>query len=72
MVTMELEPEVEIIEKPARPEYTTCYECHRVFRAQSESEFCPELCDSCLDALRHLREPVVSVRMKAPETRIWL
>ena len=72
MVTMELEPEIDVAEKPARPEYSTCYECHCVFPVKSESEFCPELCDSCLDAIRYLREPVVSVRMKAPETRLWL
>jgi hypothetical protein len=65
MITLEVEPDVQVAEHPRRPEYSTCYECHRTFRAKSEDQFCLELCDTCFDALRYLREPVISIHIKA-------
>jgi hypothetical protein len=65
MITLEVHPEIHVQEQHHRPEYSTCYECHRSFRARSEDQLCLELCDTCFDALRHLREPIVSIRVKA-------
>jgi hypothetical protein len=65
MITLEVRPEIHVQEQHLRPEYSTCYECHRSFRARSEDQLCLELCDTCFDALRHLREPIVSIHVKA-------
>jgi len=65
MITLEAEPYVQATEQQRRPEYSNCYECHRAFRAKNEDQFCLELCDTCFDALRYLREPVISIHIKA-------
>ena len=73
MITLEVEPDFQFTEHPRRPEYSICYECNRTFRAKSEDQFCLELCDTCFDALRYLREPVISIRIKTrPQNRIAL
>jgi hypothetical protein len=36
-----------------------------MFQAKSEDQLCFELCDSCFEALRSLREPVTSIQVKA-------
>lgn len=64
MTMLEVHPEVHAREQHQRQDYSTCYECHRSFRAKSEDQHCLELCDTCFDALRHLREPVISVHIK--------
>jgi len=64
MITLEAYPEIHAEEQRQRPAYSTCYECHRTFHAKSEDQICLELCDSCLEDLRSLREPVISVHVK--------
>src|SRR5262250_2633719 len=64
MITLEAHPEIHVEEQRQRPAYSTCYECHRTFRAKSEDQLCLELCDSCFEDLRSLREPIVSVHVK--------
>ena len=61
MITLEALP---VEEQKQRPEYSTCYECHRTFHAKSEDQLCLELCDSCFEDLRSLREPIISVHVK--------
>ena len=65
MIELEVHPEIHAREQRQRPDYSTCYECHRTFHAKSEDQLCLELCDSCFDALRHLSEPIISVHVKA-------
>ncbi|HUN62234.1 MAG TPA: hypothetical protein VMU53_09595 [Candidatus Sulfotelmatobacter sp.] len=60
----EVHPEVHVREQFQRPEYSTCYECHRSFRAKSEDQLSVSLCDHCFDAARHLTEPVISIHVK--------
>ena len=72
MITLEVHPEIQAREQRQRPEFSTCYECHRTFRAKSEDQLCLELCDSCLEDLRSLREPVISVHVKARPHHIGL
>src|SRR5215475_12984239 len=60
MITLEAYPEIHVEEQHQRPEYSTCYECHRTFHAKSEDQLCLELCDSCFEDLRSLREPIIS------------
>ena len=69
MITLEAYPEVHVEEQRERPEFSTCYECHRTFRAKSEDQLCLQLCDSCFDDLRSLREPIISVHVK-PRQRV--
>lgn len=64
MVTLELEPEVDISEPSFRLEFTACYECHRLFPTKGEGQFRLELCDVCIDAMRHLGETVISTQSK--------
>jgi hypothetical protein len=64
MIVTEVHPEVHAREQHQRPDYSTCYECHRSFRAKSEDQNCLELCDTCFDALRHFQEPAISVHIK--------
>jgi hypothetical protein len=64
MITLEIHPEIHVRELHERPEFSTCYECHRSFHAKNEDQFCLELCDHCFDNLRHLREPILSVHVK--------
>jgi hypothetical protein len=42
-----------------------CHECRRSFHAKSEDQLSLELCDACYDALRHAREQIISVHVKA-------
>jgi len=72
MIALEVHPEIHAREQRQRPEFTTCYECHRTFRAKSEDQLCLELCDSCLEDLRSLREPVISVHVRARPHHIGL
>ena len=54
------------IHKPSRrPDYSTCYECQRSFRAKCEDQLCLELCDHCFENLRYLGEPILSVHVEA-------
>jgi len=65
MITLEVRPEIHVQKQHQRPKYSTCYECQRSFRARSEDQLCLELCDDCFDALRHMREPILSIHVKA-------
>lgn len=64
MITLEAHPDLQVKEQRQRPAYSTCRECRRTFHAMSEDQLCLELCDSCLEDLRSLREPVISVHVK--------
>ena len=64
MIALEVHPEIHVRELRERPAFSTCYECHRSFRAKSEDQLCLELCDSCFDAMRQPYEPVISVHVK--------
>lgn len=64
MITLEVHPEIHVTELHERPEFSTCYECHRSFQAKCEDQLSLELCDHCFDNLRHLREPILSVHVK--------
>jgi hypothetical protein len=64
MNTLEVHPEIHVSEQRQRPAYSTCYECHHTFQAKSEDQLSLELCDSCFEALRSLREPVISIHVK--------
>jgi len=73
MTTLEVHPEIHVQEQYQRPDYSTCFECHRSFRAKSEDQLSLKLCDTCFDALRQHREPVISVHVKArPHTPVVL
>ena len=65
MNTLEVHPEIHVSQPPQRPAYSTCYECHHTFHAKSEDQLSLELCDSCFEALRSLREPLISIHVKA-------
>ena len=65
MTTLEVHPEIHVQEQQERPDHSTCFECHRSFRAKSEDQLSLQLCDSCFDAARHLQEPVINVHVKA-------
>lgn len=69
MAILEVHPEVHAREQYQNPDFSTCYECHRSFRARSEGQLSLDLCDTCFDAVRHLREPVISVHVKARPRR---
>lgn len=64
MSAIAVHPEVHVKEIAERPAYSTCRECHRTFHAKSEDQLCLDLCDGCLEDLRSLREPVISVHVK--------
>ena len=64
MITLEVHPEIHTREQQQRPEYSTCYECHRSFHAKSEDQLSMSLCDHCFDVVRHGSEPVVSIHVK--------
>lgn len=64
MSLLEVHPEIRVAGKQERPDYSTCFECHRSFRAKSEDQYSVQLCDSCFDVARLLEEPVISVRVK--------
>jgi len=65
MANLEVHREVHAREQQQRPDFSTCYECHRSFRARSEDQLSLALCDTCFDAVRYLREPVISIHVKA-------
>lgn len=69
MMAPEVHPEIHVRELRERPAFSTCHECHRSFHAKSEDQLCLELCDSCFDATRQLREPVIRVHVKARPCR---
>ena len=64
MITLEAHPEIPVEEQRQRPEFSTCYECQRTFRAKSEDQLSLQLCDCCFEDLRSLREPIISVHVK--------
>jgi hypothetical protein len=64
MITIEFHPEIYAREQHRRPEYSTCYECHRSFHAKSEDQLSVGLCNTCFDAARQISEPVVSIHVK--------
>jgi hypothetical protein len=64
MNTLEVHPEIQVREQRRHPACSTCYECHLTFHAKSEDQLCLELCDSCFEDLRLLREPAISIRIK--------
>jgi hypothetical protein len=64
MITTEVHTEVHVRRQFQGPGYSTCFECHRSFHAKSEDRLSLRLCDSCFDAVRHVREPVVNVHVK--------
>jgi uncharacterized UBP type Zn finger protein len=64
MIALEVHPEIHARELRERPAFSTCYECHRSFRAKSEDQLCLQLCDACFDAMRQPHEPVISVHVK--------
>lgn len=70
MITLEAHPEIQVKEQRQRPAYCTCYECHRTFHPKSEDQLSLELCDSCFEDLRTLREPIISVHVKARPRRV--
>jgi len=70
MIELEVHPEIHIRELHERTAFSTCHECHRSFRAKCEDQLSLELCDSCFDALRQHREPVISVHVKPRPCRV--
>lgn len=65
MITFETQPEIHVrIQRPGEA-YSTCRGCHHTFYPKNEDQLCLELCDHCIEELRSLREPVVSVHVKA-------
>lgn len=65
MITLEVHPEIHVREQHQSQTYCTCRECRHTFYPKNEDQHCLELCDSCIEALRTLREPVMSVHVKA-------
>jgi len=72
MIALEVHPEIHAHELRERPAYSTCHECHRSFLAKGEDQLCLELCDTCFDSARQLREPVISVQVKPRPFRGYL
>jgi hypothetical protein len=64
MNTLEIQPEVQFREQYQHPAYSTCHECHHTFVPKNVDQWCLDLCDSCLDDMRSLREPVISVHVR--------
>lgn len=64
MIALEVHPRIHVRVPRARPPFSSCHECHRSFHAKSEDQSCLDLCDSCFDAARQLREPIVRVHVK--------
>jgi len=62
---IEVHPEVHANEQTHHEKICTCHQCHRSFRAKTEDQFCMQLCHDCFEAHMNLREPVISVRVKA-------
>jgi len=68
MITVEVKPEFYVVEQ--RRMRSTCRECHHTFYPKNEDQHCLELCDCCIDDLRSMREPVISVHLKARPQRV--
>jgi hypothetical protein len=64
MIAREVHPKIHVRVLRARPAFSSCHECHRSFHAKNEDQLCLELCDSCFDAARKLREPIIRVHVK--------
>jgi protein-arginine kinase activator protein McsA len=64
MISLEVHPEVQVREQFQRPERSTCFECHRSFRAKSEDQLSLGLCAHCFDTARHITEPILSIHVK--------
>jgi len=64
MITLEVHPEIHARAQRTGPAYSTCRECQHTFYPKNEDQHCLELCDRCIEDLRSLREPVVSVHVK--------
>jgi hypothetical protein len=64
MITLEVHPEVHVREQIELPQYSTCFECHRSFRAKTEEQLAAGLCPHCYEAARHISEPVLSIHVK--------
>ncbi len=69
MITLEVHPEIHVREQHRIHPYSTCRECHHTFYPKNEDQHCLDLCDTCIDDLRSLREPVISVHVK-PRTHV--
>ena len=69
MINVEVQPEIYVRAQRPGPAYSTCRECHHTFYPNNEDQHCLELCDQCIDDLRSLREPVMSVHVKARPRR---
>ena len=73
MATLDVHPEIHVQEQGQFPDYSTCCECHRSFRAKSEDQLTLKLCNTCFGALRQVHEPVISVHVKVrPHKRVVL
>lgn len=64
MISLEVHPEVHVREQIELPEYSTCFECHRSYRAKTEEQLALGLCNHCFDKAHHLTDSVVSVHVK--------
>ena len=70
MIALEIQPEIHVRAQRRSPAYSTCRECHHTFYPKNEDQHSLELCDRCLEDLRSLREPVISVHVKARPRRV--
>jgi len=66
---IEVHPEIHTREFTQHQQVSTCHQCHRSFRAKNEDQFCLQLCNDCFDRHMNLREPVISVHVKARASR---
>jgi hypothetical protein len=66
---IEVHPEIHASETTQHEKICTCHQCHHSFRARSEDQFCLQLCNECFTAHMNLREPVISVHVKARPRR---
>jgi len=64
MITVEVQPEVRVREQRQGQTYSTCRECRHTFYPKNEDQKCLELCDHCMEELRSMHEPVISVHVK--------
>lgn len=66
---IEVHPEIHTNERTEHQEISTCHQCHRSFRAKSQDQFCLQLCNDCFERHMNLREPLISVHVKARPPR---
>lgn len=64
MIELEVHPEIHVQAQRQHPQYSTCRDCHRTFRAKSEDQLSLELCDACFRALRFPEDAIPTVRVK--------